>query len=186
MSTTQIAVLKSGAQYPMISRTGGWTTLQGPTGSLKVRNGDVTKLVPVSAAASTAASMIKSVTFTPDTKPAAADKPAREKMPIDQRKNGIVPAVYLPRYFKNKKADGSTCLDNGDSVAAHLRGLELGEVYELVADKLGCSEKELMARYGHLNPGQQRMNLGNRLRGFYKQLERATLGPSWTNTRSGT
>lgn len=148
-----IAVLKSGASYPMISRTGGWTTLQGPTGSLKVRNGDVTKLVPVSPAA-------------------AADKPAREKMPIDQRKNGIVPAVYLPRYVKTKLANGGSCLDNGDSVASHLRGLELGEVYELVADKLGCSEKELMARYGHLNPGQQRMNLGNRLRGFYKQLER--------------
>jgi len=168
-----IAVLKSGASYPMISRTGGWTTLQGPTGTLKVRNGDITKLVPVSPAAPTVASMIKSVTFTPDTKPAAAaDKPAREKMPIEQRKNGIVPAVYLPRYVKTKLANGGSCLDNGDSVASHLRGLELGEVYELVADKLGCSEKELMARYGHLNPGQQRMNLGNRLRGFYKQLER--------------
>jgi hypothetical protein len=170
MSTTQIAVLKSGAQYPMISRTGGWTTLQGPTGSLKVRNGDVTKLVPVSPAAPTVASMIKSVTFTPDTKPAAADKPAREKMPIDQRRNGIVPATYLQHYVKTKKADGSTCLDNNDNVAAHLRGLELNEIYELVADKLNCSERDLMTRYSHLNLGQQRMSLGNLLRGFYTRL----------------
>ena len=179
MNTTQIAVLKSGAQYPMISRTGGWTTLQGPTGTLKVRNGDVTELVPVSPAASEATAGIKAFIEAAVAKhagpKAAADKPARaprEKMPIDQRKNGIVPAAYLPRYVKTKLANGGSCLDNGDSVASHLRGLELGEVYELVADKLGCSEKELMAKYSHLNPGQQRMNLGNRLRGFYKQLER--------------
>lgn len=158
-TTTQIAVLRSGASYPLISRTGGWTTLQGPSSTLKVRNGDVTKVITVDA------------TKTPDTAAAIAERAPRTKMPIEQRRNGIVPAVYLPRYTKTKMADGSTHLDNGDVVAAQLRGKTLEEVYEVVADKLGCSEKELIARYSHLNPGQQRMNLGNRLRGFYKSLE---------------
>lgn len=157
-TTTQIAVLRSGAQYPLLSKKGGWTTLQGPSSTLSVRNGEIAKIVVVDAAK------------TPDTAAAIAERAPRTKMPIEQRRNGIVPAVYLPRYTKTKMADGSTHLDNGDVVAQQLRGKTLEEVYEVVADKLGCSEKELLARYGHQNPGQQRMCLGNRLRGFYKSL----------------
>lgn len=103
----------------------------------------------------------------------ADEKPAgrvtREKLPLDQRKNGVVPAKYLSRYSRHNLGDGVVVVDNGDGVATLLRGLELPEVYTLVAEKTGQNEAELVARYAGLNPGQQRMNLGNRLRGWLKR-----------------
>lgn len=80
------------------------------------------------------------------------------------RKNGIVPARYLDGYAKVKLGDGIVTRDNGDDVAILLRGKELYDVIEVVAHKLGVTHKELRGRFGHLNPGQQRMCLGNMLR----------------------
>lgn len=51
-----------------------------------------------------------------------------------------------------------------DEVAMSLQGLTLDEVYAIAAPALGSSEADLRAKYGHLNPGMQRMNLGNRMR----------------------
>lgn len=60
--------------------------------------------------------------------------------------------------------------DNGDPVARMLRDAKtLDDVYVIAAKKLKVPEKELRAKYGHLNPGQQRMNCGNRLRGAFKK-----------------
>lgn len=58
--------------------------------------------------------------------------------------------------------------DCGDDIASKLRGMDLAEVYAFAADKLGDSVKALEAKYSHLNPGMQRMNLGNRLRKVMK------------------
>jgi hypothetical protein len=41
----------------------------------------------------------------------------------------------------------------------------LDETYKIVAKSLDASKKWLREVYTHLNPGQQRMVLGNRLRG---------------------
>lgn len=54
--------------------------------------------------------------------------------------------------------------DCGDNIASKLRGMDLVEVYTFVADKLGDSIGALKTKYNHLNPGMQRMCLGNRLR----------------------
>lgn len=51
-----------------------------------------------------------------------------------------------------------------DELALALQGLTLDEVYAIAAPALGSSEEELRTKYGHLNPGMQRMNLGNRMR----------------------
>ena len=96
----------------------------------------------------------------------------REKLPLDQRKNGQVSAKYLSRYHRHNLGDGVMVVDNGDRVATELRGLELGEVYVCVAETTGATLNDLSQRYAGLNPGQQRMNLGNRLRGFYKRQEK--------------
>jgi len=71
--------------------------------------------------------------------------------------------------------------DNGDEVAAKLRGMDLEQTYafgavELAprfvaigvdpANVLSC----LKSKYGHLNPGQQRMVVGNLIRGYHKEL----------------
>lgn len=71
----------------------------------------------------------------------------------------------LTDYSVVKSAEGNSSLDCGDELATKLRGSELDEVYGKAAKVLGESERSLRAKYKHLNPGMQRMNLGNRMRG---------------------
>lgn len=69
------------------------------------------------------------------------------------------------RTKEQKTASGNASVDCGDQVAAKLRGMDLTAVYSLAAKTLDITVKELQAKYGHLNTGMQRMNLGNRIRG---------------------
>ncbi len=55
--------------------------------------------------------------------------------------------------------------DNGDEIAHFLRPRALSDVYIFAACLLHEDVVLLRQRYAHLNPGQQRMNLGNRIRG---------------------
>ena len=55
--------------------------------------------------------------------------------------------------------------DNGDEIAQFLRTRALIDVYVSAACLLREDVVLLRQRYAHLNPGQQRMNLGNRIRG---------------------
>jgi hypothetical protein len=73
--------------------------------------------------------------------------------------------VDLTKYTAVVSAGGNSSLDNGDEVAKTLRGKTLDEVYAIVAKATGQTQKELHALYDHLNPGMQRMNLGNKYRG---------------------
>lgn len=59
--------------------------------------------------------------------------------------------------------------DCGDALAAKLREMNLIDVYVYASETLGIPEADLMDRYCKLNPGQQRMNLGNRLRAYFKK-----------------
>ena len=67
-----------------------------------------------------------------------------------------------------RSASGRKSLDNGDVIAADLRGKTLEHTYKVAAKYLKESVSTLTAKYQHLNPGQQRMCLGNRLRGALK------------------
>lgn len=59
--------------------------------------------------------------------------------------------------------------DVGDEVAVLLRDCkDLDGVYAAAAKYLGKTVKELKAKYGHLNAGQQRMNCGNAMRYAWK------------------
>jgi hypothetical protein len=70
-----------------------------------------------------------------------------------------------------KTAGGRPSFDIADKAATLLRGHTIQEQYRLVADKLSeitgekVSAASLEKKYSHLNPGQIRMNLGNKLRG---------------------
>jgi len=83
-------------------------------------------------------------------------------------------------YTEIPTASGRPSYDSGDSIAELLRGLSLDEVYIYTARillsagtesigrgkrKITVSESALRNRYQHLNPGMQRMNLGNLARG---------------------
>ena len=74
------------------------------------------------------------------------------------------------RYAKTKRPSGAASADNADAIAKALRDYEPLEVCE-IADKvfklpLGSHE----AKYSKLNPGQKRMNSGNRIRGLWRKL----------------
>ena len=70
----------------------------------------------------------------------------------------------VQNYTKCVNASGRKSVDNGDRVAALLRGETLDRVYEIAAQFLEIDESVLRERYKTLNPGHQRMCIGNRLR----------------------
>lgn len=59
--------------------------------------------------------------------------------------------------------------DVGDEAAVMLRNKSLGEAYTIAARFLRVPEDELRTKYRHLNNGQIRMNLGNRIRNQIKK-----------------
>ncbi|TCO77149.1 hypothetical protein EV688_103163 [Chromatocurvus halotolerans] len=73
------------------------------------------------------------------------------------------------RYQRVKLSSGEITMDCGDELASLLRGLEPQEVCNLADEVLKTGEGYHMQRYGHLNPGQQRMNAGNRIRASVKK-----------------
>jgi hypothetical protein len=66
------------------------------------------------------------------------------------------------KYVPTRSASGAKSLSNGDFVATLIQGMEVDDCHRIAKKFLGESTKE---KYGHLNVGMQRMNVGNRLRG---------------------
>lgn len=123
----------------------------------------------VGTAAKKAAKKPSKPVVTKAAKPAAkkaASKPAKTKpaRKSDEPSKSVIPLEVAKAYPRTKDAKGKLHVDNGDDVAAKLRGKDLDTVYALTAKACEVGEKELRAKYGHLNPGMQRMNLGNKLR----------------------
>lgn len=81
----------------------------------------------------------------------------------------IIKAEYKERYVKAKAASGKSSRHSGDPVAVALEGKSLEECFEYVAEAMGESPEDYAARWAHLNMGQQRMCVGNRLRTFLKK-----------------
>lgn len=71
----------------------------------------------------------------------------------------------MENYQTAKSASGSSTKICGDAVSVALIGATLDESYGFVAAVVGTPEAELRAKYGDKNPGQQRMFLGNLIRG---------------------
>ena len=68
-------------------------------------------------------------------------------------------------YQTAKSASGSSTKICGDAVSVALVGATLDEAYTFVAKVVGVAESDLRAKYGDKNVGQQRMFLGNLIRG---------------------
>lgn len=71
----------------------------------------------------------------------------------------------LTNYQTAKSASGSTTKHSGDAVAVALVGATLNETYGFVSNVVGIAEDVLREKYGKSNVGQQRMFLGNLIRG---------------------
>jgi len=95
------------------------------------------------------------------------DEDEGEEEEEGEESRSIVKKSYKKHYHK-VKVGGRTTQNCGDLVSEKLLGKTLEEVYDTVAETLEEDVDNLAARYEHLNPGQQRMVLGNKLRAFYK------------------
>lgn len=78
---------------------------------------------------------------------------------------------YRERYVRVKSYTGGSSMNNGDPVAKLFEGRSPLECMQLAEQVLELADGELVAKYEHLNPGQQRMNAGNRIRGAIKRGE---------------
>lgn len=76
---------------------------------------------------------------------------------------------YRQRYTPTTAYSGRASLNNGDPIADHFAGMSPLEVMQEAERLLGLDNGELVARYENLNPGQQRMNAGNRVRAAIKR-----------------
>ena len=81
---------------------------------------------------------------------------------------------YKPMYVQSVAASGAKSQNNGDDLAAFLSALTPEAVAILAEKVLGLEPGFLVAKYERLNPGQMRMNSGNRIRAAIKRGELTT------------
>jgi len=135
----------NGKKAELVATTRGWSTIRIDGVEQKVRGSKLVAWVePVATAA----------------------KPKRE--------SGAVSKSVIRLEYKRalrKKHDGVVTNDVGDAVAIKLRKANgnLDALYAMVAEETGLTKSDLRSRYSHMNPGMQRMNLGNVLRGAAKK-----------------
>lgn len=163
----KIAIIRAtNEQVEILSINGGWTTVRDQAGvEKKVRNGALTEPVEITAPTTTKLAKAKA-----EKAPKAPKEPKapRAKKPLNERLNGVVESLYLQFYqgYTTTRKDGTKVrsMDKGDSVAQSLRGLSIEDVYKQAAKITHIGVLDLQARFSHLNPGMQRMNLGNMIR----------------------
>lgn len=169
----QVAIItKTGEQVQVVSINGGWTTVRtvgADSREMKVRNGALSGHTTVTGKV---AEHVATNTKAKAKKDKAPAQPRAKKSP-DERLNGVVYSGYLPQYeaYSIQLSDGTKkrSIDKGDNVALLLRKLTLDVVYETAANATGISQQGLRDRFAHLNPGMQRMNLGNMIRRVMKE-----------------
>jgi hypothetical protein len=79
----------------------------------------------------------------------------------------------LEKYVNGISGSGKRTKRADDPIAAALDGFTLDETYGVASRMTDVTIKDLQAKYGHLNVGMQRMNLGNRIRGAVNKLDAA-------------
>lgn len=96
-----------------------------------------------------------------------ANRPPRQAASKEgYRKSGQLeydPSKYIARDGV-KTAAGNKITDIGDEAADEMAGKTFDEMVAIVARATGTPKDELIVKYEKLNPGMQRMTLGNRLR----------------------
>ena len=105
----------------------------------------------------------------------ATDNESEELHTLDDGKplpRTIIKRTQVKHYVKTK-VNGEIKVDCGDGIAAKLRGMELDEALGFIASTMDESPDLYFEKWGHLNPGQIRMNAGNRLRHWLKKQNRS-------------
>lgn len=73
-------------------------------------------------------------------------------------------------YVNAKRPDGRSTSNNGDSMARALLELDPVQVVQLAEVICNVPKGSFVAKYAHLNPGQKRMNAGNRIRAQVRHM----------------
>jgi hypothetical protein len=81
--------------------------------------------------------------------------------------------IPTEKYVSTKAASGAKSQHNGDPVASLLAGQPVLAVFAIAAAMGTVTSQDLQDKYAHLNVGQQRMNLGNRIRGSVNKMDKA-------------
>lgn len=161
-------VILAGQLAEVVSTTGGWTTVDTESGEqIKVRNGAIRRVTEDD---------LKSVKVNKmNQEQTAAQRTPREVIPAhvigSGEKKGKIGNVEFDMsgyYVSERKANGRRSIDCNDDVAAQLRDATIEEIYEMAAVETETSVDDLKSKYGRLNIGMQRMNLGNIIRGAEK------------------
>jgi hypothetical protein len=164
-----------GRTVDVVEVNGGWTTILDGMKQIKVRNGELSKVKPKeSPLPERPGKLLSSARKEREQK--QTPKPKREPKPkSDDADDSRLVKPNLDRYVTSaevKTASGRKAIDINDEVATRLRGLDLADTYREAASVTGQTQKSLREKYEHLNPGMQRMNLGNLIRGAASKAAR--------------
>jgi hypothetical protein len=170
-------IIKAGTTHEVVKVEKGWTTLRMADGTTRSFRAAQLQPVTVRATSTPVTEIFAQATAAnalpepkkPTAKAGRTPAAPRARKPLSERKNGVIDSAYLGKYQSYKRGTKSS-FDNGDGVAQVLRCLALEFVYKAVAKEVQESVESLRARYGHLNAGMQRMNLGNKLRAHYRAI----------------
>lgn len=157
-----------GRPVSVVEVNGGWSTILDGMKQIKVRNGELSK--PAKTEMPGKPGPVRSA----KDKAPKAEKPKREPKPKTDDDGRLV-KPNLDRYVTSdevKTASGRKAIDVNDEVATSLRGTDLADVYRQASAATGQTQKSLHEKYDHLNPGMQRMNLGNLIRGAASKAAR--------------
>lgn len=178
----------------VLARKGGWTTIQLPDGTTKaVRNSQLhndrrantdrrdVEDTPVAPKKAAKASRDEEDEDYEDEEEEFEDEDDEVEEEVEHEDEGgeegdglrhVKKATYDPAdYIKAKSVNGNSTMHCGDLVAVIMLPLTLDQCYQYTAQTIGVPEQELRNKYRHLNPGMQRMNLGNKIRAFNKAKE---------------
>ena len=101
---------------------------------------------------------------------------ANAKEAVEEGTKAVVIKPDLTKYHKGVSGSGKKTMNCGDEIAAALDGFTVEEIRSVASKMTDVSQKDLEAKYEHLNVGMQIMNLRNRIRGAVNKLDKAHEG----------
>lgn len=133
----------------------GWITLDDGISPIKVRKAQLDELVEL-------------FHVEPEPEPELEEDEDEGELTIGQQMARTL-AMHRAHYDKVQTKSGRKTQISGDNLSYRLLNLTPGDV-ALIADRLLDQEDGFhQAKYAHLNPGQIRMNSGNRIRAHLKK-----------------
>lgn len=167
---TPVVHVKSGVRGTVIAHEGDKVTYLKDDGSTSTVN--ATSLQTVSKYEAEQAKAAKKA----EKEKAAKERQKTPRVRKAGNKDGYVQSGQL-EYDPNRYSlrdgvatpSGNKVKDVNDDAAVMLAGLEFDAMLKVVAKETGRQRNELAEKYEHLNPGMQRMTLGNILRGALRE-----------------